>query len=66
MPCCLPASLSSRDGETTKLLLQLQDGLQVEAVVMQYDTTGKWLAAWSAIQYDTTVGGRQAGMQLVG
>ena len=26
--------------DTTKLLIQLQDGLQVEAVVMHYDTTG--------------------------
>jgi adenine C2-methylase RlmN of 23S rRNA A2503 and tRNA A37 len=27
-------------GDTTKLLIQLQDGMQVEAVVMHYDTTG--------------------------
>ncbi len=32
----------SCDGETTKLLVQLQDGLQVEAVVMEYDNTGGW------------------------
>jgi hypothetical protein len=31
---------TSADGETTKLLVELQDGLQVEAVVMHYDTTG--------------------------
>ena len=31
---------SSADGETSKLLLELQDGLQVEAVIMRYDTTG--------------------------
>ena len=30
----------SSDGETTKLLVQLQDGLQVESVVMEYDNTG--------------------------
>lgn len=30
----------SADGETTKLLLQLQDGLTVESVIMHYDTTG--------------------------
>lgn len=30
----------SRDGETTKLLVQLQDGLQVESVIMEYDNTG--------------------------
>lgn len=30
----------SSDGETTKLLVQLQDGLQVEAVIMEYDNTG--------------------------
>jgi adenine C2-methylase RlmN of 23S rRNA A2503 and tRNA A37 len=28
----------SDDGETMKLLLRLQDGLRIEAVVMQYDT----------------------------
>jgi hypothetical protein len=28
-------------GDTTKLLIQLQDGMQVEAVVMHYDTTGE-------------------------
>jgi adenine C2-methylase RlmN of 23S rRNA A2503 and tRNA A37 len=27
----------STDGETTKLLLQLQDGMEVEAVIMSYD-----------------------------
>ena len=31
----------SSDGETSKLLLELQDGLQVEAVIMRYDTTGE-------------------------
>ena len=31
----------SEDGETSKLLLELQDGLQVEAVIMRYDTTGE-------------------------
>lgn len=42
----LPASLQvlrcqeAASGDTTKLLIQLQDGLQVEAVVMHYDTTG--------------------------
>ena len=30
----------SAKGDTTKLLVQLQDGLQVEAVVMEYDNTG--------------------------
>eukprot|EP01024_Parvocaulis_polyphysoides_P034926 TRINITY_DN30923_c1_g2_i2.p1 TRINITY_DN30923_c1_g2~~TRINITY_DN30923_c1_g2_i2.p1 ORF type:complete len:362 (-),score=25.79 TRINITY_DN30923_c1_g2_i2:68-1120(-) len=29
----------SKDGETTKLLIQLQDGLKVEAVIMRYNTT---------------------------
>lgn len=33
-------SQTSIDGETTKLLVQLQDGMKVEAVVMLYDTTG--------------------------
>lgn len=28
-------------GDTTKLLIQLQDGMQVESVVMHYDTTGE-------------------------
>lgn len=30
----------SADGGTTKLLVALQDGLQVESVVMEYDNTG--------------------------
>lgn len=34
----------SCDGETTKLLVQLQDGLQVEAVVMEYDNTDRYAA----------------------
>ncbi|KAK9861885.1 hypothetical protein WJX84_010257 [Apatococcus fuscideae] len=32
---------TSSNKETTKLLIRLQDGMQVEAVIMQYDTTGK-------------------------
>ena len=31
----------SADGETIKLLIQLQDGMQIEAVVMTYDTTSR-------------------------
>ena len=31
----------SADGETTKLLIELQDGKSVEAVIMMYDTTKK-------------------------
>ena len=34
----LDAAQRSADGETVKLLLRLQDGLQIEAVVMRYDT----------------------------
>ena len=34
----------SADGETTKLLLQLQDGLTVESVIMHYDTSGSGLS----------------------
>lgn len=30
----------SRNGETSKMLLRLQDGLTVEAVIMHYDTSG--------------------------
>ena len=30
----------SADGGTSKLLLELQDGLTVEAVIMHYDTSG--------------------------
>ena len=29
----------SADGETTKLLIELQDGKSIEAVIMMYDTT---------------------------
>lgn len=28
---------TSADGETTKLLMRLQDGLKIEAVIMRYD-----------------------------
>lgn len=35
----------STGGDTTKLLIQLQDGMQVEAVVMHYDTSGALAAA---------------------
>ena len=31
---------TSRDQSTTKLLIRLQDGQQVESVIMHYDTTG--------------------------
>ena len=31
---------TSSDGETTKLLIRLQDGLQIESVIMYYDTSG--------------------------
>jgi adenine C2-methylase RlmN of 23S rRNA A2503 and tRNA A37 len=34
----------STGGDTTKLLIQLQDGMQVEAVVMHYDTSGAGLS----------------------
>ncbi|KAK9806306.1 hypothetical protein WJX72_009538 [[Myrmecia] bisecta] len=37
--CSVEACQTSGDGETTKMLVRLQDGLQVEAVIMQYDTT---------------------------
>lgn len=43
---------TSADGETTKLLVALQDGLQVEAVIMTYDTAsgtdwgGKLTQSW--------------------
>lgn len=32
----------SGDGETTKLVVELQDGMQVEAVIMVYDTTARY------------------------
>lgn len=32
----------SADGETTKLVIRLQDGLKVEAVIMLYDTRGRY------------------------
>jgi len=31
---------TSGSADTTKLLLKLQNGMQVEAVIMHYDTTG--------------------------
>eukprot|EP00879_Flechtneria_rotunda_P005739 GHRR01006040.1.p1 GENE.GHRR01006040.1~~GHRR01006040.1.p1 ORF type:complete len:397 (+),score=116.87 GHRR01006040.1:290-1480(+) len=41
----------SAGADTTKLLIQLQDGMQVEAVVMHYDTSGRYagnkqMAGW--------------------
>lgn len=30
---------TSADGETTKLLMRLQDGLKIEAVIMRYEGT---------------------------
>jgi hypothetical protein len=41
----LLAAQRSSDGETTKLLVQLQDGLQVESVVMEYDNTARYSGA---------------------
>jgi adenine C2-methylase RlmN of 23S rRNA A2503 and tRNA A37 len=35
----------SADGDTTKLLLQLQDGMEVEAVIMSYDTTTRYMGS---------------------
>jgi adenine C2-methylase RlmN of 23S rRNA A2503 and tRNA A37 len=35
----LASCLTSADGSTTKLLLRLADGLDVEAVIMRYDTS---------------------------
>ena len=32
----------SADGETTKLVIRLQDGLKVESVIMLYDTRGRY------------------------
>ena len=37
----LEAAQTSADGETVKLLVRLQDGLQVEAVIMVYRTTSR-------------------------
>lgn len=36
--------------DTTKLLIELADGLQVEAVVMHYDTTGAFACVHSPEQ----------------
>ena len=41
----LEACQRSADGTTTKLLVRLQDGLQVEAVVMTYSHPGACFAA---------------------
>lgn len=32
----------SSDGETTKMIIQLQDGLKIESVIMCYDTRGRY------------------------
>jgi adenine C2-methylase RlmN of 23S rRNA A2503 and tRNA A37 len=41
---------ASSDGETTKLLVELQDGLQVESVIMSYDTSTAATAAATALE----------------
>ena len=33
---------TSASKDTSKLLLRLQDGMEVEAVIMHYDTSGVW------------------------
>ncbi len=38
---------TSGSADTTKLLLKLQNGMQVEAVIMHYDTTGMCIACLS-------------------
>ncbi|GBF88258.1 dual-specificity RNA methyltransferase [Raphidocelis subcapitata] len=43
---------SSVGGDTVKLLIELQDGLQVEAVVMTYDTTQRYSDAREAASDD--------------
>jgi adenine C2-methylase RlmN of 23S rRNA A2503 and tRNA A37 len=45
----LHAVQRSSDSETLKLLLQLQDGLRIEAVVMRYDTHSTSSASGSAL-----------------
>ena len=45
----LEACQRSADGTTTKLLVRLQDGLQVEAVVMTYSHPGAFFAAPSLL-----------------
>ena len=49
---------TSASKDTSKLLLRLQDGMEVEAVIMHYDTSGVWVlylavlwlyAAWPGI-----------------
>lgn len=46
--CQVVTAQHSADGETSKLLLQLQDGLTVESVIMHYDTSGAALIRLSA------------------
>ena len=53
---------TSADGQTSKLLIRLQDGLECESVIMQYDTTGKWLP-WSHVR---PVCGTTDGLRLAG
>lgn len=36
----LESCQTATEGDTTKLLIRLQDGLQVESVIMHYDTSG--------------------------
>uniref|UniRef100_A0A383VBW3 Radical SAM core domain-containing protein n=1 Tax=Tetradesmus obliquus TaxID=3088 RepID=A0A383VBW3_TETOB len=58
----------STGGDTTKLLIQLQDGMQVEAVVMHYDTsdryTGREEAAGWGNKRSTLCVSSQVGCQM--
>ena len=49
----LEACQRSADGTTTKLLVRLQDGLQVEAVVMTYSHPGALFAAPSLLSLES-------------
>lgn len=48
---------NSSDGSTTKLLVELQDGMQVEAVVMTYESPSEWREG----EWRQGGGGRQGG-----
>lgn len=41
---------TSSNADTTKLLLKLQNDMQVEAVIMHYDTTGMHFRGFSAAE----------------
>ena len=60
---CIKCS-SSSDGETSKLLIRLQDGFQVESVIMTYDTSTRDLTGQTGGSRSTLCVSSEVGCQM--